>query len=265
MGVNCFVPKSLGTFPFGAPVLPCGDQLPGDVDAVVIGAYPSAVHVRWVPPAETGLRPISALAVENEPWVFWDGKDARERVDAWRATHFDSKWGSVTPAHLNGPSGEWLEANVLFPLRVLGSSSLFVTDCLTTYRLSVGAARRIDDTYQQLVAQMDGLPAADLLSHPSETEIVREALQGQAARLVAQIESGRPQRLVTLGNAASRVVTRLAAQDGAGTLTAGRYGLPRTVTLGAVTTQWVALVHPATPSVWQERHRAWLESGGFAV
>ena len=61
----------LGIFPFGAPVQPCGSVLPDPCDAVVLGAYPSAIHVRWVPPRASGLRPISALAVDNEPTVFW--------------------------------------------------------------------------------------------------------------------------------------------------------------------------------------------------
>ena len=160
---------TLGTFPFGAPVLPCGDQLPHAVDAVLVRAYPSALHVRWTPPPATGLPPIAALAVDNEPSVFWNGEDAQARVDAWKANHFNQSWGSVSPAHLNGPSGKWLEENVLAGLRASGIANWFITDCLTTYRLSDAAATRIQDTYERMVAQVDDLELAALLLHPSET------------------------------------------------------------------------------------------------
>ena len=76
---------NVGRFPFGAPVLPCGVELPEPCDGFVLGAYPSAVHVRWTPPKTTGLKPISALAIDNEPTVFWDGSDAEDRVERWKA------------------------------------------------------------------------------------------------------------------------------------------------------------------------------------
>jgi hypothetical protein len=35
-------------------------------------AYPSALHVRWVPPRSAFVAPVAALAVDNAPEVFWD-------------------------------------------------------------------------------------------------------------------------------------------------------------------------------------------------
>ena len=77
----------------------------------VLGAYPSALHVQWAPPAVEGhsLRPVRALAVDNEP----------------------SEWGEATspPAGTNGPSGEWVDRSSprgTLPLagRGLGSDQL---------------------------------------------------------------------------------------------------------------------------------------------
>ena len=255
----------LGRFPFGAPVEPCGDGRPDPVDALVLGAYPSAVHVRWVPPRSSGHRPISALAVDNEPAVFWDGSDADERVDAWRAKYFDPDWGEVNTAALNGPSGTWLSSNILDPLRAAGAHSHFITDCLTTYRLSSGASARLNDTYEPMARKTSGLTSANLLPHPSEAQIVRESLEYQSERLTAQIAAARPRMMVTLGNAASRVIASLGQTGRTGKLSQDGYGLPSTVDISGTQFAWIALVHPATPAVWQERHREWLAGDAFRV
>ena len=68
-----------GVFPFGQVNLERPMRLPTQaVDAVVIGAYPSAFHVSWSLPPELDPRPvdarrrafISSLAVDVEPTVF---------------------------------------------------------------------------------------------------------------------------------------------------------------------------------------------------
>ena len=228
-----------------------------------MGAYPSAIHVRWVPPKWTGFKPISAIAVENEPTVFWEGADADERVRVWKERYFEPAWGEVTPAKLNGPSGTWLTANVRGPLREAGAGRHFVTDCLTTYRLSTGAASRLADTYELFVRQSVGLESADLQGHPTEAQIVREALQFHAPRITKQIEAARPGVVVTLGNAASRVTHALGDTEGSATLRPDVYGDAFEITLSGRRLRWVALVHPATPQVWQERHQTWLNNGGF--
>jgi hypothetical protein len=254
---------NLGRFPFGAPVQPCGDEMPEQCDAFVLGAYPSAIHVRWVPPRPTGLRPISALAVDNEPTVFWDGSDADDRVAAWKDRYFNPVWGDVTPARLNGPSGAWLRCNVLDPLNSAGAVSQFVTDCLTTYRLSTGASSRLTDTYERMVRETDGLESAELEQHPSEAQIVQEALQTPTARLTEQLAAARPRVIVTLGNAASRVVNGLSGAGGKGTLRPDVYGRAKEITTSNLCVSWVALVHPATPRRWQARHQEWLSDEGF--
>jgi hypothetical protein len=204
------------------------------------------------------------LAVDNEPAVFWDGADADQRVDAWRAKYFDPRWGEVSTAALNGPSGSWLRTNILDPLRAAGAEQYFITDCLTTYRLSSGAAARLSDTYEPFVRQTAGLPSADLLPHPSEAQIVREALTHQSDRLTAQIAAARPRVLVTLGNAASRVIASMSRTPGTGKLTPDKYGQPSKANISGSQFDWIAMVHPATPAVWQERHQEWLGGAPFS-
>lgn len=205
------------------------------------------------------------MAIDNEPTVFWDGSDADERVASWEAKYFDPAWGRVTATALNGPSGAWLRTNVLDHLVAAGLRSHFVTDCLTTYRLSTGAAARLTDTYERMAAKTTGLESVQLEAHPSETQIVHEAIRAQSTRLTNQIAAAQPRLLVTLGNAASRVINNLANNGGRGVLTPDAYGRPVEVTISGTRTRWVSLVHPATPAAWQKRHQEWLDSGAFSL
>jgi uracil-DNA glycosylase len=249
--------NSWGTFPFGAPVRPCGVDLPTGAKAVLIlGAYPSAFHVRWVPPEP--WKPITALPVDNEPTPFWDGdaSDAERLFKDWKAEHFRDGWGSVSPAQLNGSSGAKLEELWLAPLGYSRDDAAIV-DCLPLSRASVGVRKRQSDTYDPFARQA-GAPTATLQEHPSESEIVREALSSQAERLIAQIEAARPELIVTLGNAGARVVAALDGQEeGTAVLDSSSYGRPRSLDrLGSA--RWQALIHPAAPVSWRTRHKEWM-------
>ncbi|MFN7143902.1 MAG: hypothetical protein ACK4YP_09015, partial [Myxococcota bacterium] len=168
-------------FPFGRPVLPCPPSADGPRPVFVLGAYPSALHVRWVPPAP--FRSIAALGVDNEPTPFWDGADQEARVARWKVdVSWDPAWGEVAPVGtLNGPSGAWVGERVLRPLGVARSGA-WITDCLDTYRASTGAEARLADTYRPFAATV-GLPMDALGTHPSEGDIVTEALRDHRARL----------------------------------------------------------------------------------
>jgi hypothetical protein len=176
----------MGRFPFGAPVLPRGTEVPDRAYPVlVLGAYPSALHVRWSPPAGYG-RPVTALPVDNEPTPFWDGDSAETQAlfEHWCHQWFDPKWG--------------------------------------------------------------------------ENDIVTEALREEADRLTAQVQAADPELVVTLGNAAARVLATLGEQpDREAVLRADTYGQERQVTIASRTIPWQALVHPATTKAWAERHVAW--------
>ena len=222
---------------------------------------PPVAHAHRARPSRT--RPCRALAAAP-PASHSDGSDADERVKTWKDQYFDPDWGEVNTARLNGPSGAWLRSSILDPLESAGAGSHFVTDCLTTYRLSTGAAARLNDTYEPMAKNTSGLRSADLKPHPSEAQIVREVLETQRDRLNGQIAAARPKLIVTLGNAASRVITSLAGAAGSGKLNQDGYGRPSTVTVSGVKLSWIALVHPATPGVWQGRHETWLSNRGFA-
>jgi hypothetical protein len=60
------------------------------------------------------------------------------------------------------------------------------------------------------------------------------------------------------------VITSLAGAEGSGNLVEDGYGAPSTVSISGIELSWIALVHPATPKVWQARHQAWLANKGFS-
>lgn len=176
-------------FPFGRP----GRAAPTPARAaelVVLGAYPSALHVRWEPPKP--LAPIKAFAVEIEPHAFWNGADEAERIEAWkRAVGWRETWGRAVPARrLNGSSGVWVDERVLRPLKTARDSA-WITDCLHWYCHSEGNARRTEDTYRPF-AKEHGLPESRLPSHPSEDEIVRQAVDERPRPASALWSSRRP-------------------------------------------------------------------------
>ena len=109
----------LGTFPFGAPVTARPPSASSPRQLLVLGAYPSALHASWRPPAGSGLKPVRAVPVADEPSPFWDGRDAQQRVADWVAAFgiVASRHGSfATPERLNGPSGAWVTGELLEPL-----------------------------------------------------------------------------------------------------------------------------------------------------
>jgi uracil-DNA glycosylase len=216
--------------------------------------------VRWTPPDGYGPA-VAALPVDNEPTPFWDGDpdETQELFDAWHSQWFDPAWGTVTPAALNGPSGRDLAERWLRPLGYAREQA-FVTDCLPTARASVGVATRLADRYAPVVTAL-GAPPAALGPHPSENDIVNEAAAEQVDRLTAQLGAAGPELVVTLGNAAARVLAALGGQpDNGAVLDADTYGRERQVVIAGKTLRWQALVHPATPRVWADRHLTWAAS-----
>ena len=248
-------------FPFGQPVLPRKPSASTSQAVFVLGAYPSALHVKWTPPKR--YKSIRAIAIDNEPVPFWCGGKGEEAklIEAWRGSvGWKESWGVIDIAgDLNGSSGVWVAENVLRPLNV---KAALITDCLDTYRCSGGLAERIDDTYAPFAVEHK-LPPAVLAKHPSETEIVDEALALHRSRLLDELATAKPELVVTLGNAALRVLNRLiepASAELIQKLAVGGYGLRFKVTIAGRSIECLPLAHPAAPTPYQDAHTKWLQS-----
>ncbi len=245
-------------FPFGQPVRSVPPRRAPTNDVFVLGAYPSALHVSWR--ADETLR-VQALPVENEPISFWTGDDRVERVGAWMETvGWRREWGNVEAAEekFNGSSGRSVRDEVLEPL----ASSLdraWVTDCLDLYHVSDGVGERLrGDVGARL--ETIGRSAVGLLSHPSEERIVVDALAHHRERIASELEESGALVLVTLGNAALRVLADLLGISGVRKLTAApsAYGRPVRGRFGGRDVVWYPVCHPGQRNrEYRDAHAAW--------
>jgi uracil-DNA glycosylase len=245
-------------YPFGTGASARSPSADGPRPVFILGAYPSALHVRWIPPEDSQLRQVKALPVADEPTPFWTGLDARERVIAWISTHhFDPAiHGTFTPAHkFNGTSGQWVDTNVIDALGCTRAET-WIADCLDTYRLSNGARKALDDTYDS-ARHRYGWPAWNLRAHPSEGEVTREALSRHQDRLRAELTTCEPELVVSLGNAALRVMGTLLSA-GPDRLDVDGYGERLNVALAGHAVEWLPLAHPAAPQRYQAAHQEWI-------
>ena len=243
-------------FLFGTPAKPYVPSRKGHCGTFILGAYPSAIYVKWLPGK---LPSIAAIAVADEPEPFWEGHDEVLLVLRWRQSlQWNSAWGEVQPAgRLNGSSGVWLKENVLDPLR-LQRQAIWITDCLDIYHESKSAAARLDSpSFRRFMAQ-NRIPDRVLPAHPTEAQIVRGA---QLERLNVELRECQPQRIITLGNAALRVFDGLLEKPGAHSKLSPdkTYGRPLSVrTAFGSSVEWIPLAHPAAPKAFQAAHMRWL-------
>lgn len=248
------------TYPFGQPVTPRPPSASGPRRFFVIGAYPSALHVEWIPPSP--FKRIQAIPVDDEPTPFWTGHDQEDRVARWReAVGFKASWGSVRAnAKFNGPSGQTVAEKILTPVGIT-NDTVWITDVLDTYRASVGVAGRIVDTYTPW-ATSSRVAASKLPPHPSENEIVTEGLRDHRERLLRELGTARPEVVITLGNAALRVLRELVGDDGPKKLALEGYGAERSIRLAGGAARWFPLAHPAAPPAYMAAHEGWLSRRG---
>jgi hypothetical protein len=122
-------------YPFGRPVTPRAPSANAHKPLFVLGAYPSAVHVGWRPPPP--YNKVRAIAVDDEPSPFWDGRDQLAVVDRWKnEIGFRDAWGTVfANSKFNGPCGQKLAQSLFSPLRISPSDA-----CITTVLTPIAAA-----------------------------------------------------------------------------------------------------------------------------
>lgn len=180
-----------GVFPFGTVAGFSEPRRLANAQALVLGVYPSALHVRWTHPRYR----VTALAVAPEPWPFWDGEDEADRVDEWRAqVGWQAAWGTAEPAgRVNGSSGQVVRDRVLSPLG-LTLDSVWLTDALPYFHVHRGRGTQgaaMSGRYDPFAAEQE-LPTHDLPSRPSPAALIARARTDQADRLRQELhDSGR--------------------------------------------------------------------------
>ena len=243
------------TFAFGCEhghTPPCRPE--GKADIFVVGVYASAVHAAWHGP--DGKQLCQALAVAPEPWSFWDGSDAGERISdlaAW----LPSGAGKLVPARsqFNGSSGRALKELYLEPL---GNPRAWLTDLHPVYYLSPGNAAALDRHYRPMARKL-GLPPAELPARPPQVRPSRERLEELEQEF---LQSG-AELILTLGNEPIPALfdgqpSRLSRED---------YGrIIQRKLLGKYPVQAIHLVHPlqaarlgTSSSAWGTNHANWIQ------
>jgi uracil-DNA glycosylase len=249
-------------FPFGAPLLPCPPSTPasGRSAALVLGVYPSALHVQWN--SADGSTAISAMAVDNEPSVFWDGADQERRIALWAERWFDPAWGSVGATRLNGSSGAKLTDDVLAPLG-LSRSDVWFTDAANTYFVKrTGSQGKAHSGRFRAFADQLGLEPQrrpQIPNRPTPAALVRTALTEHRERLIREIRESRAPLLITLGNEALWTVAGLAEHDELpDRLTKVGYGRRVTARVDGRPVEVLPLKHPGNRTGhWPSIHASW--------
>jgi len=267
-------------FPFGAPSTrrPPRQPTEGQAKVAIVGAYPSALHVRWDLPrwaaAEHGLAErVGALAVDVEPCVFWDGTapHASQLVADWKAAvgfregDEPDEHGHAY-AHMNGTSGRAVAERVLAPLDATPAQTFF-TDVLPRFFVKTGPparpqqADRIRDVYTPF-AELTGLPSSLLPQRPSPAQLVAQAIKDEGSRLRAELAEAYAPTLVTLGEEARAVVAEVADEASGAPLDPlyrdDSYGRAGAVRIGNYCAPWYALTHPGNRSpAWTALHTRW--------
>lgn len=227
--------------------------------ALVLGVYPSALHIRWTHPEQR----IAALAVAQEPWPFWAGEGEAELVDRWRQqVGWRQEWGTAQPVgRLNGSSGRAVLDRVLLPLG-LDPDRAWMTDALPFFHVHRGQGSQGDamSTRYDIFARSHGLPVHQLPDRPSADELVRRAVAEEGARLVEEILDSDAPLVITLGNEALTVAASLLDGDVPARLTAdGDYGRRYPASLRGRTLELLPLIHPGQRGAeWTRTHAAWI-------
>jgi hypothetical protein len=119
-----------------------------------------------------------------------------------------------------------------------------MSDCLNLYHMSAGIRVRLDTDVGDALENL-GRAGCGLLSHPSENQIVSGALAAHT-RIASELEEAKPQVLITLGNAALRVLGAVVGRTEMQNLRHENayYGKPIHVNFAGHACVWYPLCHP---------------------
>jgi uracil-DNA glycosylase len=178
------------TFPFGQQVheVVQSDRTPKKV--FILGVYSSAVHAQWVNP--NGKSVVKALAVANEPYIFWGGENAQEII---RPITIPPALGRLLPANrqFNGPAGRALDELILKPLG-LNRCHAWLCDLVPHSCVNPSQKAAIERDYAPIAKQY-GLPDHTV---PTVPKILAD--ETRRREILAEIQESRADVLIVLGD-----------------------------------------------------------------
>lgn len=259
-----------GAFPFGQTNSVRPARLAATTPrAAVVGVYPSAWHISWRAPL--ALRPlgrtgaVTALAVDVEPTVFWDGAtdDFAARLAGWRESVGFREGDapglhghvSATSPSTNGSSGRKVVDRYLRPLGLKESSAAFTDICPVFFvKYGSGGGRReqgdaIRDEYDPIAREM-GLMKSTLPARPTAARLPRLAAARFAGRIVSDLAESSAELVITLGPEVWNTLVLIPQLRARPPVTSFKdlygltYGSMGTLQVAGRTVDWLPLVHP---------------------
>lgn len=252
--------KYIGTFPFGLPVqdIVQTDRTPKNV--FVLGVYSSAVHARWENARNETV--VTALAVANEPYIFWRGDNPESIIET---IPIPKELGRLVPAaqNFNGPSGKALDNLILNPLG-LDRQNAWLCDLVPHSCVNPSQQKAIEREYLP-IAEKFGLPRPTVPPVPNELtdekhrrEILKEIIESKAKVLIVLGDKPIEWFLSFYDNHWKKL-----ADFGHDTTS---YGKLHEVYLGDYKINVLPIAHPRqigklgqSSPVWYEIHKSWLE------
>ena len=279
-----------GAFPFGQPngPRPWRWGAPGLPDHLVIGVYPSALHVRWEAPAfakdHRGPRGVvGSMAIDVEPQVFWNGKDAETRINSWKSDvgfvegDQEGCHGHIEPA-TNGPTGDALFAEYL-PKLGWTEADTALLDVYPVYLVKRGSdsqrgqGRAIEEEYDPLAGHLSRasggtFQASNLPERPTAKQLPKMAAERFGAWLVEALTELRPSAVITLGQEPWDTLELLpgvevsAPAADLSALLPNNYGQAGRIVVDHQVVEWTPLAHPGLirqdTGRWAAAHGRWI-------
>jgi len=230
-------------------------------DAVVVGVYPSAWHVRWQAPetlvVEGRRGTVAALAVDVEPTVLWDGNADKfgERLARWKSEvgFVDGKHGTVslTSPSTNGSSGAKVVEHYLGPLGIAAERTTF-TDVYPVFlvKMTKGQQGEVIRREYDTVASGMGMPKCSVPPRISSARLPELAASIFGGRLVADLSSLAARLIITLGEAVWNTFLAIPSlrarppRQKFADLYGDSYGTTGRLTVNGHEIDWLPLVHP---------------------
>jgi hypothetical protein len=238
-------------FPFGATLAPVQPSAASARRILVLGVYASALHARWK--YGSGRRDyVAALAVDNEPTPFWDGRDQEDRIASVRPP-----FGQLLPTPQNGCSGKALDEHYLQRLNLL-RGDCWITDLHNRYLAQRAQRLAFERAYRAVGAQAPPwtLPPRTGTVHPSKARL-RE--------LQAEFTTASPRWVITLGAEPLDVL-------GLPRLDKATYGRASRAVIWGREVGLLAFTHPrnagrlgAFSQDWYDRHKTWSDEEASTV
>lgn len=246
-----------GTFPFGQPIRRVVQTDRAPKQLFVLGVYASAVHARWV--NVEGKQVVRALGVASEPYIFWNGEEAKEIVSS---ISIPKEAGRLKPAgrNLNGPSGRSIDEDFLCPLG-LTRSDAWLCDLVPHSCMNAGQANAVRGRYEPLAARI-GLPE---IVWPKVPTVLAD--DSRRAQIAGELRESNAEIVMTLGDQPLRWFMkafggrRSLGDYGRGSET---YGRLHSIEIEGRSRHLLPLVHPRQAArlgghnrIWADLHSGW--------